>query len=469
MKKRAQIPNAQAYTIVFSGCANSSRPQNFVGDAIKIYQNLLRSERPDANVMHMNAVMDLCAKAGDLESMYTVFSSSNETTRAPDRYTYTILLNGLRATTSPDESPVGSADPSDPEYAPEPREPTPMMKARVLWDEVLSKWRQGRLVLSESLVCAMGQMLLTDTISAAREVPALLETTMGIPRPNAERRPEAAGHPIERLVKVRPGELEAGHKTLSLALQAVTRSRDTSSVMWYWNFFTKTSGLRPDRQNWIDLMRALVQGRASARAAEMLALMPEEVMSAQACRAAMKACQRDSLNKSSRESAARVLDTMLSRLSTPDIETLDLYVILLLASSQQVRALEAKGRSAQARQMWGEQVATGLGRLQETLLGFKKILLPGTLQADSSEGGGPDAQALAQQQKVVTLLRRVVGAIDLVLKQQVVEGRMLEQLKDRRDTFNRVIVNFLNKVELQSPGARQEIVGATRRRDLHRW
>jgi hypothetical protein len=248
MKKRQQLPNAQTFTIMFRGYANADMPQYHVGDGVRIYLNLLQGDRLEPNVKHMNAVMELCARGGDLESMYTIFKSSNETSRAPDRFTYTILLNGLRASTEP-------LDLSQQEQRQEVTEATPLMKARVIWREVIERSRQGRLVLDENLVCAMGQMLLTGTKADAREVPELLEMTMGVPRPGSESaaRPDMGSHRsharLPPAVAAGPGQSGPGNKTLSLILQALARSVDTKAVPHYWGYFTSGSRdrIRPDR------------------------------------------------------------------------------------------------------------------------------------------------------------------------------------------------------------------------------
>ena len=99
MKKRAQQPNAQTFTIIFRGCALSQHPKVAVSEAVKLYQNMLSVGRIKPNTIHLNAVLQVCAKASDLESMFSILTSSDDPLRSPNNLTYTTILNALRRKT----------------------------------------------------------------------------------------------------------------------------------------------------------------------------------------------------------------------------------------------------------------------------------------------------------------------------------------------------------------------------------
>ena len=62
MKKRAQIPNAKTYTIIFRGCAQSLHPKLAVSEATRIYNFMLNLGSLKPNTIHMNAVLEVCAR-----------------------------------------------------------------------------------------------------------------------------------------------------------------------------------------------------------------------------------------------------------------------------------------------------------------------------------------------------------------------------------------------------------------------
>src|SRR3954471_18251528 len=96
MKERTQIPDAQTYTIIFNGCATNTHVRSAVGIATRLYQTMMNNNRVALSTIHMNAVLKVCSRAQDLDNLFLVASTANETTRVPDTWTYTIILNALR-------------------------------------------------------------------------------------------------------------------------------------------------------------------------------------------------------------------------------------------------------------------------------------------------------------------------------------------------------------------------------------
>lgn len=181
MKKRAQLPNAQTYTIIFRGCAQSPHATLAVYHATRLYYAMLDSDRIKPNTMHMNAVLQVCARAQDMESLFSVAKTASQPLRAPDSMTYTTLLNGLRfSTAQPHHRKVKEGD--DEIQLDRENVAVSINRARALWEEVVTSWRMGRIVIDEELVCSMGRLLLMGSYHDNDDVLSLVEQAMGIAR-----------------------------------------------------------------------------------------------------------------------------------------------------------------------------------------------------------------------------------------------------------------------------------------------
>ncbi|KAG5925490.1 hypothetical protein E4U53_003292 [Claviceps sorghi] len=278
MKKRGQLPNVQTFTIIFRGCAKAKHAQTAVAEAIKHYNLLLADKRIQPNSIHLNAVLNVCARAGDLDSMFLIADTANDSTRAPTAYTYTTILNALRHDAIKDM----------PHLSPQ-QQAANLQKAidrsRGLWVEVMEKWNQGRVLVDEELVCAMGRvLLLAPKREDKRRVLHLLHQTMGIPdlSKDAETSPPrgdaAADGPRSAIagavpdnnnnkdddgsnrrprsdaninttttaapVSARQKALYAvpGRNTLALLLTTLASTRLTTSGIKYWNLLDQAQG-----------------------------------------------------------------------------------------------------------------------------------------------------------------------------------------------------------------------------------
>ncbi|CAK7202465.1 hypothetical protein SEUCBS139899_005188 [Sporothrix eucalyptigena] len=188
MKKRGQRPNAQTYTTIFRGCAMSPHATQAVYQATRIYYSMLSNERIKPNTMHMNAVLNVCSRAKDIESLFSIINTADENTRRPDTLTYTIVLNGLRYATVHPAVRLGTKD-SDADAVEEVHEDkesaeVSIGRARTVWEEIIKKWRQGVLVVDEELVCAMGRLIRMGSRQDNDDVLSLVQQTMGIQRPD---------------------------------------------------------------------------------------------------------------------------------------------------------------------------------------------------------------------------------------------------------------------------------------------
>ena len=348
MKKRAQLPNAATYSTIFKGCAESQHPTTAVSEAMKIYMTMLTSTRLRPNIIHTNAVLNVCARALDIEAMMSVAETIDERERKPDTITYATLLNGLRAVVDAEAAKLPHSDKNG--YTPEEHAQTvakALEQARRIWQEVMRKWNAGALVLDEQLVCAMGRILLLGNKADAMSVLDLLEETMGIPNFEANRDDSRVGAGLPPKPSKTDGTAGATRtttlattqksptlrpvptsRTLSLVLSALQDSRRTHLTLAYWNYLTgrKHRGrVIPDANNWNTLLYALRRGNASGKITTILESMPAAFMTEKTFRGAFKACIADALNPQVMRNATAILDRMIAVLPRPDLEALRLY------------------------------------------------------------------------------------------------------------------------------------------------
>lgn len=380
MKKRQQVPNAKTYTIIFRGCALSIHPRLAVSEALKLYNFMVRVGAQKPNTIHMNAVLEVCARAGDLDSLFSVLATADNTVRAPDALTYTIILNALRHDAQSLTRGLGLIDSEVKQVI-----AGHIDRARALWADVTAKWRNGKLLIDEPLVCAMGRLLALGDYHSNDSILDLLEQTMKIPRfdkisgslPVAEGHAAATGEaqapaegdaattppppqveapdtrgigPIARkeLAASKPGGLYAkpDTNTLSLLMTALAHTRKTSLAPKYWDYFTQVLGVKPEGENYARYFKALSVGHASAQTAKVVAGMPIELLSHVTFRVAFGICIHDSLNPSAFDNACKIFDVMAARLRYPD----PLAMRLFLHSARDGRArLDKKAAKEEAK------------------------------------------------------------------------------------------------------------------------
>jgi len=156
MKKRAQKPEAQTYTIIFKGCAGHRESKQALSKVISIYYSMLSEKSPiKPNTIHLNAVIKMCARAQDLDAMFAIMSEMPEKgLTAPNNLTYTTTINALRIDAVGDLRNTLSPTQTT-QYIQK-----SLLNARGLWADLSKRWHRGDLWIDEELVAAMGRMLL---------------------------------------------------------------------------------------------------------------------------------------------------------------------------------------------------------------------------------------------------------------------------------------------------------------------
>lgn len=334
MKKRAQQPDAQTYTIVLRGLSWHPHLQESLPRALKIYHSMFADNCPiKPNIIHTNTILKVCSLAKDMDALWGVAAKlPTKGIGASNNLTFTIILNALRAMTWEYDEDL----PDEQEEERNMRRQRAVIQGRRIWEDIVPRWRAGDIWIDEELVCAMGRLLLLgSTERDYDDVLSLAEQTMAVPRqkrrlPDAEELPAANDPPAvawdnakaeelttqqTRLVEWSPSEdgektsasqetntisppfaptttaalanvfepekstpsnislARPGRNTLSLLLKACVALREVRAAQKYWGLLTSPTGLYniiPDSENYHQYLRLLRVQRASALAADLI-------------------------------------------------------------------------------------------------------------------------------------------------------------------------------------------------------
>lgn len=458
MKKRGQLPNVRTFTIIFRGCADSQHPKAAVAEAVKYYNVLLNDRRLQPNSIHLNAVLNVCAKAGDMDSLFLIANTVNESTRAPTPFTYTILFNALRY-----HCVMGIKEELPPEQQEANLQKT-IDRAKGLWAEVMEKHTQGRLLIDETLVCSLGRLLLlAPKREDKREVLNLLQQTMNIPNLTKSLTLDPLNDPGVRDVAlaqppIRPSANPTavyavpGQNTLALVLTALASSRQTTIGIKYWNLLVRHYGIIPDHDNWLRMFGMLKVAKASAHAADILDILPSKLADARPYRVAMETCVRDNINRNAVDNSNKILRSMLERFDVPDLHTLRLYLRVALVSHYQFRAQAQKGQEVKAKRAYGLQINGALDQLWGPYAKAYAHYFEHTKVPDDDEKAV--GSLYNSKREVIALGRLMFGAVNKVVNEGMLEERSLNQLRKEGARINRGIQAFYSAREMVEPNIR---------------
>ena len=466
MKKRAQHPDAHTYTIIFRGCTEHPDSQMALAKGLAFYHSMLSSKMITPNTIHMNAVLKMCARARDLDAMYTIVSTMPEKgVRAPNNLTYTTILNALRM------HAVGDLRGSL----------TPMQKrqnirqaclnARRLWADVVIRWRRGDVFIDEELVSAMGRILINGEPRDVDDVLSLVEQTMGIPRQtprlalptNAISQKEPSSEVVAQTVQEQTRSLfvdestslpedqqegqeiaidifkaprptsraanayaKPGRNSLSLVMQVMDSLQRKEAAVTYWSIFTRKFGVIPDAENYHSYLRVLRRMRASADTVDLLLEMPREYMADKTFIIAMSTCERDKNNRNAFANAGKILDVMQSTLNIPNLTALRTYLEVAVSSPAYFKAVkgstEATTSSAYAQ---GKQILRALDRLNPSYINIKSFIAYDPAASDKRK----------MQEDILALTRKMIALCDILMNKGLVEREMYSAICAQRNKF----------------------------------
>lgn len=481
MKKRAQFPNAQTFTIIFRGLATSEHPKNAVVEAIKLFNQMKNDRRLQPNTIHLNAVLSVCSRAYDIDHLFLVAAGFEDLNLQPTAATYAIIFGGMRQymwreyTTLDKENREANTR-------------TMVNRAKNIWVEVMDKWRNGKIKLDESLVCSMGRLLLVSKERTEKlEVLDLLEQTMNIPNlvtKSAKKTPPplpsssattsksteapAAAAAVPRETRRRgPGYVEPGQNTLALILTTLLTARHTGAAAPYWNLLVHEQKLVPDNDNWLRMIGILKSSKSSAQAAQFLDTLPESGIEVQprSFRIAMEACIRDNINPHVLANATRILATMQRHLNPEaDMQTMRLYLRVALVSHAAFRTRAAAGDEAGAKAAYGLQIATALAELWEPYIALYNRYFKSATAAAAAGTAAGDSKAAGilynNQKEVIALGRMMVGAFSKVVEERMLPGNDNRDMIIASAKINKGVHAFFADRELREPQLNKQATAA---------
>ncbi|RKF63890.1 putative pentatricopeptide repeat protein [Erysiphe neolycopersici] len=468
MKKRANIPDAHTYTILFRGCTKSLHPKQALGNAIAVYQSMLLDRSPvKPNIIHMNAILKLCAISGDLEYMlHFVNELPSSGVRAATSATFTTVLNAIRYN-AVSRLPTPPSDEQKKQ-----RIQSMVLQAHQIWRDVIKRWRNEDMWIDEELVCSMGHILLTSEDKRHwREILAIIEQTMGIPRqfhsfdpnwkdlddpkyqhqnesmlsqnlethltPGSDSSPELSApklkHYSPSVIPKTNKFARPGRNSLSLVLKATLLLSIKEPATEYWRIFTEQYNIQPDLENYVSYLRILRIFRASTETLKILTNMPSHFMVPQVFRIAISSSFRDKNNHHAFSNAGKILDLMQNSLEEPDVPTISRYLELAMLSPSKSKNKLSIVDTTISNGALGSQILRALDRVQQLILKIKSYIFFRDM--------GLELQPNRHEYlvNVEKLIRKSIQAHTLLLKQRLVPDNLFSELRARNNELCHLI------------------------------
>ena len=483
MKKRAQQPDAYTFTILLRGLSSYPTFSQSNSRALHIYQLMSANNSPvKPSIIHTNAVLKVCAMTHDIDALLQIAAElPTRGNGAPNKSTYTIILNAIRSNTLWPEDQRNSRRVSrEDDAAGSEGRALAVQQGRRLWVEIQKRWMSGDLLLDEELVCAFGRILLLgEEFQDHDDILSLLEQTMGIPRqiarqansafrkatsdkvpgPNDDlelrscspesvdlenspssskednETPESPRNssftPLPKAVGSSQSAVRAGQNTLSLVLNACIRLKYDRAAQNYWGLLTSPDGLYqilPDSENYHMYLRLLRLRRSSKLAAELVDEMrsgdltgKEGAVQTKTFIIALSCCVRDANNSNSIVHAGKLVKMMMDTLPYPDAKALRMYLQV---------ALGQKPRD------W----RVVMGAIRDTELGVKN--LRSLLAYDPT---GPKKQ---NEDDILELVSGLISAFDVVLDLGNEEMASVEKrrCREQRHTLAAYVTRMHNRL-----------------------
>ncbi|KAF2834927.1 hypothetical protein M501DRAFT_1008886 [Patellaria atrata CBS 101060] len=409
MKKRGQMPDSHTFVILFRGLADHAHHADALGKALSLFHSMgAANSHTKPAIIHANAVLKVCARANNMDALWGIIAKLPE--RGPgsaDNMTYTTILNALRQQVLMTQT----SDMGIEEIARQ--KDTAVIDGRRIWDDIVSRWKKGDLIVDEPLVAAMGRLLLVGIRPRDwDDVLSLVEQTMNIPRqvprldtperanssaptirapntpeqmkledanedPDAPRRGDefiaidttnsSSTDPTKPARKHRSlAYAKPTSNTLSMVLEACLKTVSKKTAKQYWDLLTKDFDVAPDLDNLTMYMRLLRFSRSSGQVVELL---KEDVVKRglplypKMLRIAMSTCVRDKNNPNAIANAGEIMELANQLMPHPDPGSLRLYLELLGTSSDpNTRYRQAGHGRREARSRLGrEKGANGSG------------------------------------------------------------------------------------------------------------
>ena len=397
MKKRGHQPDAHTYTIMLRGFTMNHQKPGAVEEAMKVYDSMWRPEsKVKPNIIHSNAVINCLGRALNMDALWSVAGRlPDRGPGAADKWTYTTILNTMQACAIRDAGQLAETD-GNMEAAAKVIQ-TAISEGRRLWEDIVSRWRSGDVNIDQTLVCAMGRLLLLGQKRDWDDVYSLVEQTMRLPRlkpplvdrgkDNDEKLEDEVDLPapkeddgstgLEQLqldvadeaapkarnefavvdlsdrqmrgrdeTYVSSPYASVGNNVLSMLIEAAIKLRDLAVGKMYWDKLTNPDRepfVMPDDNNLHTYLRLLRISRSSKMVCDLLRDPVNVAVEGIWYRRgtfmiAMSTCVRDFKNPNVFTYASKILDLMEVKLHHPDLKVMTMYLSLAVVTTPGVSA-----------------------------------------------------------------------------------------------------------------------------------
>ena len=382
---------------------------------------------------------------------------------APDKWTFTTILNALSASAQRDASQIRTDDGGE---ASAKVFDAAIDDGRKLWEDIVGRWRRGDVMIDQPLVCAMGRLLLQGSQPRHwNDVFALVEQTMNIAKyrsggdqapaleaPKDDTRTGIEFAPVSIVPKESANDkigatstsiyVIPGNNTLSMVLQAAIMIKNVPAGRMYWDLLTDQAGpykVEPDAANLASYLRLLRISRSSKVMVELLQKagaedqLPREFWKRGTFVIAMSTCVRDKNNPNVFDHASKVMDMMQDKMEIGgdergngmDPKVMGMYVSLAVVTTpglSHVEPLRSQKFEPDARK---NNTMRAIARLGPSVVNVKDLMKKGIQERDLSEGKMPESmkknwdrvegRAGQSVDDLASFLQELVGAYDRLL------------------------------------------------------
>ena len=434
MKKRAIFPDSHTIVLIMRGMANGNTSPEDVGQAVALYHSLSApNSRIQKSIIQTNATLKVCAMARDMDSLWSVVGSIPDKGReAADTLTFTIILNAIR------ENAIVSSNDLDKRARIGVLERA-VQDGKRIWEDIIGKWREGKLRVDEALVCAMGRLLLIgERPRDWDDVLSLMEQTMNISRlapkvgsderhtehlyqANLVEQGEAKERDIDDELSATGSEVftlkaptssgsglfaTPGRNTLSVVLESCNKMKSARLANEYWAVLTdrEQRAIAPDLDNYHTMFRILRTSRASGRATELLgnistANTPADQLPRNSTfLIVMSTCMRDKNNPNVMDHAGRVVDYMERCLPDLIVRPLSMYLDLAMYTN----------------------TPTALTRAYARLSPLVKSLKSSSAHGTASDRRDSRIANEIQESETLSLFQSLIGCIDAMMNRDMI-------------------------------------------------
>ncbi|GAB7363136.1 hypothetical protein MBLNU230_g3424t1 [Neophaeotheca triangularis] len=486
MKKRAQFPDSYTYMLLLRGLSTRHHhgqrvKEENVNRAMSVYRSMSSpTSRVKPSILHTNAVLNVCAMALDLDSLWSVAGDIPASgPRAADHRTYTIILNAIL------EDAKNFVQDRTPDQVVQMRQKS-VNQGRRVWQDIIQKWRGGEVAIDTELVSAMGRLLLlSKRLQDWDDVLSLVQQTMNIERlvPPIGSEGRNVGHVPQEEFEViededsegfvdtpaakafkpatplppspeRPGQpktlayVQPDNAILSVLIDAGAHMRSTKTCNLYWDKLVTEYGVKPDLANFHAQLRALRYNRASGKAAALLqshlpaaGIVPKNTT----FRIALSVCSRDHKNPHVLDHANTIVNVMETHSEELDIHTLVLYLSLALTTDD------------------GGKITATLNRLDPIVHNLRSQASYGsTVRSQSPE------TARQEKKDIVTLLQSMIGAIDVLIRRGLVPIESHKHWKARRSQLDAFVGTSRKRIERMEDGKAMQVEGEKAKADVRK-